>query len=133
MSVRIEHLALWTNRLEELKIFYERYFNAISSERYHNPRKEFYSYFLTFPGGGPRLELMQMPNIPANQTDAHHQALGLIHFAIAVGDEKKVDGLTNQLREAGFAIVGEPRRTGDGYYESIVLDPDGNRLELMAD
>jgi lactoylglutathione lyase len=25
-----------------------------------------------------------------------------------------------------------PRRTGDGYYESVVVDPDGNRIEIIA-
>jgi len=25
-----------------------------------------------------------------------------------------------------------PRWTGDGYYESVVLDPDGNQVELMV-
>lgn len=130
--MRVEHLALWTNRLEELKTFYERYFGTVSNEQYHNPRTDFYSYFLTFPGGGPRLELMQMPNIPANANDPHRQALGLIHFAVEVDDEARVDALTEQLRADGLEIAGEPRRTGDGYYESVVLDPDGNRIELTA-
>lgn len=130
--MRIEHLALWTERLEELKTFYTRYFGAVSNERYHNARTGFASYFLTFPGGGPRLELMQMPNIPANANDPHRQALGLIHFAIEVGDEAEVATLTERLRADGREIVGEPRWTGDGYYESVVLDPDGNRIELTA-
>lgn len=130
--MRIEHLALWTNRLESLKTFYERHFGAVSNERYHNPRKDFYSYFLTFPGGGPRLELMQMPNISANANDPQQQTLGLAHFAVEVGDEARVDALTAGLRADGVEIVGEPRRTGDGYYESVVLDPDGNRIELTA-
>jgi len=28
-------------------------------------------------------------------------------------------------------VVGEPRYTGDGYYESCILDPDGNRIEII--
>ncbi|MCG8321263.1 MAG: hypothetical protein MI921_17300 [Cytophagales bacterium] len=28
--------------------------------------------------------------------------------------------------------MGEPRRTGDGYYESIILDPEGSRIETVA-
>jgi hypothetical protein len=30
------------------------------------------------------------------------------------------------------AILDGPRRTGDGYYESVTLDPDGNRIEITA-
>jgi len=41
-----------------------------------------------------------------------------------------VNALTNQLREDGYAILGEPRTTGDGYYESVIQDPDGNRIEI---
>ena len=29
-------------------------------------------------------------------------------------------------------IEGEPRTTGDGYYESVVLDPEGNRIEITV-
>jgi catechol 2,3-dioxygenase-like lactoylglutathione lyase family enzyme len=35
-------------------------------------------------------------------------------------------------RAAGVEVAGEPRRAGDGYYESVVLDPDGNRIELTV-
>ena len=26
-----------------------------------------------------------------------------------------------------------PRRTGDGYYECVVRDPEGNRVEITAE
>jgi len=58
--------------------------------------------------------------------------MGLTHLAVSVGSEQRVDDLTATLREEGFVIESGPRRTGDGYYESVVLDPDGNRLELTA-
>ena len=38
--------------------------------------------------------------------------------------------VTHQLRAAGYPVVSEPRTTGDGYYESCVLDPEGNRVEI---
>jgi hypothetical protein len=53
-------------------------------------------------------------------------------FAFVVGDEAAVEGLTRAFRTDGVRVVDGPRRTGDGYYESVVLDPDGNRLELIA-
>jgi lactoylglutathione lyase len=75
---------------------------------------------------------MEMPNIPKNRNNPLKQATGLAHFAIDMGSREKVDHLTQQLREDGFRVIGEPRVTGDNYYESIVLDPDGNRIELMS-
>lgn len=35
-----------------------------------------------------------------------------------------------RLRTDGYHVIGEPRTTGDGYYESVVLDADGNRVEI---
>ena len=130
--MKIEHVAIWVNDLEAMKNFYEKYFNAVSGSKYFNPNKNFQSYFLSF-GEGCRLELMQMPGIPSSLNDPYKQFSGLIHFAIEVGSKEKVNFLTEQLRKDGHAIVGEPRTTGDGYYESIVLDPEGNRIEIMQD
>jgi len=74
---------------------------------------------------------MEMPNIPKSKNDALKQHTGLIHFAISTGSKSQVDHITELLRKDGFRIIGEPRTTGDGNYESVVLDPDGNRVEIM--
>jgi len=127
--MKIEHLAIWVNDLEKMKAFYEQYFNAQANDLYHNPSKNFRSYFLSFDSGC-RLELMQKREIPINLNNPDMQHTGLIHFAISVGSREKVDQLTEQLRTAGCQIAGEPRTTGDGYYESVVLDPEKNRIEI---
>lgn len=127
----IEHLAIWVRDLERMRNFYETYFGGIANDKYRNEAKNFTSYFLLF-AGGPRLELMQMPTIPANQNDPMQQSLGLIHFAVSVGSPDAVDALTERLRSDGYAVVGEPRRTGDGYYESVLLDPEQNRIEITS-
>jgi lactoylglutathione lyase len=127
--MKIEHIAIWAKDLEKLKHFYLKYFGAAAGEKYMNPVKKFESYFLSF-GEGCRVELMQMPGIPPTLNDAYTQFSGLVHFAISVGSKHDVDALTEQLRHDGYAIVGEPRTTGDGYYESVVLDPEGNRIEI---
>jgi len=129
--IKIEHLAIWVRDLEGMKSFYERYFQAKAGERYHNPRKNFTSYFLSF-SEGCRLELMQKPEIPPNRNDVDEQYEGIIHFAISLGGKDQVDQLTETLRSAGYRVVGEPRTTGDGYYESVILDPEGNRVEITA-
>ncbi len=125
----IEHVAIWTKNLEQLKTFYQTYFQARAGEKYRNPAKQYESYFLVFDSGA-RLELMWMPSIPDSAHDAFAQFTGLTHLAFAVGSTAAVDALTERLRRDGYRIVGEPRYTGDGYYESVALDPDGNRLEI---
>jgi lactoylglutathione lyase len=127
--MKIEHLAIWTNQLEVLKDFYEKFFRANSGEKYHNPHKQFSSYFLSFSDGA-RLELMQMPGIPVNSNDTARQNTGLIHFAMSTGSKEAVDALTEAVRQAGCTVIGEPRWTGDGYYESVILDPADNRVEI---
>ena len=129
--IKIEHIALWVSDLEKMKNFYSRYFQATAGARYHNPGKNFSSYFLSF-ADGCRLELMAKPEIPDNQNDLVKQYKGLIHFAISVGSAARVDQLTETLRADGYPIIGEPRTTGDGYYESVVLDPENNRIEITA-
>ena len=73
-----------------------------------------------------------MPSIPATRDDPLRQATGLAHLAVALGSEQAVDDLARTLAEAGHAVLDGPRRTGDGYYEAVVLDPDGNRVELTV-
>lgn len=129
--MKIEHVALWTSDLEGMRNFYMHYFDASSNEVYYNHTREFRSYFLRFEGEC-RLELMEMPGIPKSKNDPLKQFTGIIHFALKLGSRGEVDRITAQLREDGFKIVSEPRTTGEGYYESVFLDPDGNRVELMA-
>lgn len=128
--MKIEHLAIWVNDLEGMREFYELYFGAKAGVKYDNPKKNFSSYFLEFAEGA-RLEIMQQPNIPALGAPGIEK-MGLVHFAMSLGSKEKVSALTENLRENGLRIVGEPRTTGDGYYESVVLDPEGNRIELTV-
>lgn len=124
--MRIEHVALWTADLERSRRFYQQYFGGIAGEKYVNTSKGFESYFLVFQGG-TRLELMQMTGIAK---DTPGESLGWAHIAFSVGSREDVDDLTERLRADNYTVAGEPRLTGDGYYESIVLDPDGNRVEI---
>jgi lactoylglutathione lyase len=126
----IEHVALWTADLERARRFYEAYFGATAGAPYHNPAKAFTSYFLRFASGA-RLELMHRPDLLAAPTHAV-PAVGYAHLAFAMGSRAAVDSLTERLRAAGHSVIGEPRTTGDGYYESVVADPDGNLVEITS-
>ena len=129
--MKIEHLAIWVNDLELMRSFYIKYFNGRAGKKYTNPKKNFSSYFIEF-AEGCRLELMHNPSISANLNDSMKEYIGIIHFAISVGNKEKVNQLTEELRKEGYKVIGEPRTTGDGYYESVVLDPESNRIEIVA-
>jgi len=127
--MKIEHLAIWVKDLELLRGFYEKYFEMSAGEKYHNPKKQFTSYFLSFKNSSVRIELMQRSGVLelSNKKDEY---FGFAHFAISVGSKEAVDSLTERLRADEITIQSEPRTTGDGYYESVILDPEGNTIEI---
>lgn len=125
--MKIEHLAIWVSDLELIKAFYTKYFSAESNTKYHNPNTGFQSYFLSF-GNSARIEIMTRPDLRlANNTNT---VFGYAHMAFSAGSREKVLALTELLRKDGYPVVGEPRTTGDGYFESVIKDPDGNLVEI---
>ena len=126
--MHIDHIAIWTHDIETLKDFYLKYFNCTVGEKYINSAKGFSSYFLSF-GEGSRVEIMHKENITS---ESEGEKLGLAHFSINVGSSEAVDELTERIEKDGHIISGKPRLTGDGYYESVVLDPEGNVIEIMS-
>lgn len=127
--MRIHHIALWTDRLEELREFYCRYFGGRSNEKYVNPVKGFESYFISFDGG-PSLEIMSKAGIDKYPSETY---LGLVHVSFMFSGREAVVEMTERLRKDGCEVAGEPRVTGDGFFESVVKDPGGNLVELMAE
>lgn len=125
---RLEHVALWVRDVDGVAAFYARYFGARVGERYENRRKGFQSRFLQFASGA-RLEIMARTDVLARGAA---EALGFAHVAIAIGDEAAVDALAARFKADGVSLLDGPRRTGDGYYECVVLDPEGNRVEVTA-
>lgn len=125
--MKIEHIALYVKDLEKAKSFFETYFEAKSNEMYHNIKTDFKSYFLSFDNG-TRLEIMTRPDLCDN--DKSQLKTGFAHIAFSVGSKEKVDRLTEELEENGYRVIGKPRTTGDGYYESCILDFEGNQIEI---
>lgn len=125
--MKIEHVALYVNDLEKARAFYADYFGGLSNDGYHNPKTDLRTYFLSFADGA-RLELMTRPGM----TDAEKPLTrtGFVHLAFSVGSRAAVDDLTARLRADGYTVVSGPRVTGDGYYESCVLDGEGNQVEI---
>lgn len=127
--MRIEHIAMYVTDLEEAKIFFEKYFGAVSNELYHNKTTGFRSYFLSFEDGA-RLEIMHKPDM--DDLEKTMARTGFIHIAFSVGSKEKVDELTAQLKADGYQVISGPRTTGDGYYESCVIGVDGNQIEITV-
>jgi len=127
--MKIDHIAIWTTDLELVKDFYVKYFNMECSDKYVNPGKRFSSYFLSFEGESTRIEIMHREDI-AEVMRRNPMAPGLTHLSISVRSKEQVDNLTEILRNEGYKIAGEPRTTGDGYYESVVEDCEGNLVEI---
>ena len=73
-----------------------------------------------------------MDSVPESKDDIYDQFTGFVHMVISLGSEQAVNELTHRFVEDGYERLDGPRRTGDGYYESCVLDPNGNRLELTV-
>jgi lactoylglutathione lyase len=125
---RIEHIAIWVDDLEKMKTFYQEYFGAQAGEKYVNPFKKYTSYFIRFENGA-RIELMNRPDIRSRDPGTQEQT-GWAHIALSLGSRDKVVEMTEKMRKQGYRVAGEPRTTGDGYFESVILDPEGNRIEL---
>ena len=126
-QIKIEHIAMYVADLEKAKLFFEKYFNAKSGEKYHNKATGFMSYFLEFSGEA-RLEIM--PRAELSEKDKSTYPKGFHHIALSVGSKEVVDSITEQLRFDGYEIISNPRTTGDGYYESCIADSEGNLIEV---
>ena len=126
--MQLTHIALWTNDPERLRDFYVQYIDGKSNEKYVNPKKGFSSYFVSFESG-PSLEIMQRNDITEFYLPEH---IGLAHLAFHADTRDQVDCMMERFREDGCVIAGETRVSGDGYYEGVILDPDGNRVEIVT-
>jgi lactoylglutathione lyase len=121
MTTRIDHVAAWVSDLERARTFYERWFGASAGPLYSSSKRDFKSHFLSLDSA-TRLELMASP------AESPRPA----HIAISVGSREAVDELIKQMEGAGVSIVSRPRITGDGYYEAVIADSEGNLVEITA-
>ncbi len=125
--MRIEHMAMYVNNLEEARDFFVKYLDGTSNNGYHNTATNFRSFFISFDDGA-RLEIMNKPQMDDSEKTLNRT--GFVHLAFSVGSREKVDELTARLKQDGYEVISGPRTTGDGYYESCIIGIEGNQIEL---
>ncbi|MDU5714711.1 MAG: VOC family protein [Citrobacter freundii] len=137
--MKIAHMALRTQNLEQQARFWVSFFDGKINEKYCSKTNPgFESYFVKI-GEDIAIELMTKPGLVGQQPDNNrcgwvHLAIsvgGNENLAISVGGNENVDAVAMQAQEQGILVSG-PRTTGDGYYEAVIRDPDGNLIEIVA-
>ncbi len=126
--MNVEHVALWVRDLDAMAEFYASWFGGSAGPEYRNAASGFSSRFVSFASGS-RLELMRRADRLAPDPEGR---AGWAHLCFSAGGRGRVDELAADFRSAGVTVADGPRLTGDGYYELVVLDPEGNRVELTA-
>ena len=128
--MKLAHVALWCRDLDRAVAFWVDYFGAKAGERYASKRRlGFVSRFVTLDEGA-MLELMSIPGLDAHAAQAADRP-GWAHVAISLGSEAAVDALAERMAGLGL-LASPPRWTGDGFYEAVIRDPEGNFVEITA-
>ncbi len=125
LMTRIDHIGVYVSDLEAARRFFVTYLTAEAGGMYQNPVTGFSSYFLSF-GDSSRLEIMTRKDIGG------YESLGECHISMSVGSKDEVDRLTSQLTDDGYELLGAPRTTGDGYYESKIRGIDAIIIEITV-
>lgn len=127
--MKIAHIALWTRQLEQQARFWVSFFDGEINEKYCSQTNPGFESFFVKIGDNIAIELMTKPGLVALTADNNHT--GWVHLAISVGGAENVDRLAKRADAQGI-LVPPPRTTGDGYYEAVLKDPDGNLIEIVA-
>ncbi|MBZ7703196.1 VOC family protein [Klebsiella oxytoca] len=127
--MKIAHIALWTRQLKQQARFWVAFFDGEINEKYCSQTNPGFESFFVRIGDDIAIELMTKPGLTALTADNNHT--GWVHLAITVGGAENVDRLAKRAAEQDI-LVSAPRTTGDGYYEAVIKDPDGNLIEIVA-
>ncbi|MEO6300793.1 MAG: VOC family protein [Paracoccaceae bacterium] len=126
--MKIAHVAIWTADIERTCAFWSGAFDVVVGPLYQSTnRVGFTSRFIIF-AEGPSVEVMTGPWVV---DQGQGERVGYAHLAISVGSTERVDSIAQAFARDG-ALVSGPRTTGDGYYEAVIGDRDGNLIEITA-
>ena len=128
--MKIAYVSMYVNDLEKMKEFFVKYFKATVTDKYENFQTGYTYCYLKFDEGS-RLSLVSGSNIVDRPKQENLR--GLNRFAIAVDSKETVQAITDQLANDGYQIVNGFRMNGYGEYESRILDPEGNEIEITTE
>ncbi len=125
----IDHISMYSDKPEESKEFYEKYFNAESNDGVINDDTK--SYFLSFGGGGTaKLEIVENRE-DLKKLKRNHIDHGFMRLAFMVDSPEEVDEKIAELKKDGYQVLKEPNANADGYYTGVILDPGDNQVEVI--
>ncbi|MDE6099158.1 MAG: VOC family protein [Muribaculaceae bacterium] len=122
--MRLSHIGIEAGDIERLRYWYMRYFAMTSSDLYSDAERGVRCYFLR--SSDPAASTLEI----LNYSDRGPAVPATAHLAISTGSRQGVDFLIELLRTDGNAIVREPFVAVNGCYMGVVLDPEGNRVEI---
>ena len=108
--MKIEHVAMYVNNLEQAKDFFVGYLDGKANEGYHNQTTDFRSYFISF-GDGARLEIMNKPGIPGGVVLASaaiaESVLGFTpeRYALVIATYMALDGMGTACNLTGDGAI----------------------------
>ncbi len=128
--MNITRISIYVHDVERMKDFYMKYFDAELDDTYENFQKGTKYTFLKFDEGS-RIALVTAPDVQERTQGG--RVRGISHFAISLPNALMVRMVTSRLMDDGYQVVNGVRYTGYGKYESRVLDPEGNEIELTTE
>ena len=128
--MKIAYVSIYVNDLEKMKDFFVKYFKATVTDKYENFQTGYAYCYLKFDEGS-RISLVSGSNMV--ERPKQENLKGLNRFAIAVESKEEVQAITDQIAKDGYQVVNGFRRSGYGEYESRILDPEGNELEITTE
>ena len=122
--MKLHHIGFWTKDIEKQIAFYQKYFDGQVLFRHQSG--DFCSAFVRICGS-VNLELMTRSALNERVPE---ERVGYSHFSIEVDSKEEVDRLTDLFIADNVTLEKNKEQYDDGFYESAVIDPDGNLVEI---
>lgn len=122
--MKLHHIAFWTKDIEKLTEFYSTHFDGEVLFKHQNG--DFRCSFIKI-ASSLTIELMTRTNL---SDGILKEMVGYSHFSLEVDSKDEVNRLTDYFQEQKVLFEKMKEQYDDGFYESSVLDPDGNIIEI---